>query len=175
MNCQDFRAAFAPATDDTAILEHVRSCDPCLDFAAHSDPDVMFRAIGGSDMIPPGGVDAFVDDVMRAVHLRKAEDDLSPRRAPISWTMSWTRKLAVAATIAIGITGGAIVYEHEQTTTPAAPLSTQHSALSTRVLATKPIVETYSSSKATIVEMPAESANDARVVMILDENLPADL
>jgi len=40
---------------------------------------------------------------------------------------------------------------------------------------TKPIVETYSSSKATIVEMPAESANDARVVMILDENLPADL
>ena len=65
MNCQDFRAAFAPATGDAAILEHVRSCDPCLDFAAHSDPDIMFRAIGGSDMIPPGGVDAFVGDVMR--------------------------------------------------------------------------------------------------------------
>jgi hypothetical protein len=172
MNCQDFRAAFAPATDDAATLEHVRSCDPCLDFAAHSDPDIMFRAIGGSDMIPPGGVDAFVDDVMRAVHLRKAEDDLGPRQAPISWT----RKLAVAATIAIGITGATIVYEHEQVVKPtAAPLSTQHSALSTRVLVTKPIVETYSSSKATIVEMPAESANDARVVMILDENLPADL
>ena len=172
MNCQDFRAAFAPATGDAAILEHVRSCDPCLDFAAHSDPDIMFRAIGGSDMIPPGGVDAFVGDVMRAVHLRKAEDDLSPRRAAISWT----RRLAVAATIAIGITGGAIVYEHEQTTEPAAqPLITHHSSLVTRNLATKPIVETYSSSKATIVEMPAESANDARVVMILDENLPADL
>ena len=171
MNCQDFRAAFAPATDDAAILEHVRSCDSCLDFAAHTDPDIMFRAIGGSDMIPPGGVDAFVGDVMSAVHLRKAEDDLSPSRAAISWT----RKLAVAATIAIGITGATVVYEHEQTGTPAVPLSTQHSALSTRVFATKPIVETYSSSKATIVEMPAESANDARVVMILDENLPADL
>jgi hypothetical protein len=171
MNCQDFRAAFAPATDDAAILEHVRSCDPCLDFAAHSDPDIMFRAIGGSDMIPPGGVDAFVADVMHAVHLRKAEDDLSPRRA----AKNWTRKLAVAATIAIGITGAAIVYEHEQTVTPAIPLITHHSALNTRNLVTKPIVETYSSSKATIVEMPAESASDARVVMILDENLPADL
>src|SRR5258708_35729805 len=68
MNCIEFRSAFAPATDDAAILEHVRSCDPCLDFAAHADPDIMFRAIGGAEMIPPGGVDAFVGDVMRAVH-----------------------------------------------------------------------------------------------------------
>jgi len=37
------------------------------------------------------------------------------------------------------------------------------------------VVATYSSSKATIVEMPAESGNSPQVVMILDENLPADL
>jgi hypothetical protein len=171
MNCSEFRSAFAPATDDAAILEHVRSCDPCLDFAAHADPDIIFRAIGGAEMIPPGGVDAFVDDVMHAVHLRKAEDELAPRRAPLGWT----RKLAVAATFAAGITGATLVWQHEQVSPVQATLSTQHSALSTRNLVTKPVVETYSSNKATIVEMPAESGNSPQVVMILDENLPADL
>jgi len=170
MNCSEFRSAFAPATDDAAILEHVRSCDPCLDFAAHADPDILFRAIGGADMIPPGGVDAFVNDVMHAVHLRKAEDELAPRRAPLGWT----RKLAVAATFAAGITGATLVWQHDRG--PAqAPLNTQHATLSTRNFATKPVVETYSSNKATIVEMPAESGNSPQVVMILDENLPADL
>jgi len=170
MNCLEFRSAFAPETDDAAILEHVRACDPCLDFAAHADPDIMFRAIGGGEMIPPGGVDAFVDDVMRAVHLRQAEDDLTPHRAPLGWT----RKLAVAATLVAGITGGALMYERGQVA-PASHLSPQSSVLSPRALATKPVVATYSSSKATIVEMPAESGNSPQVVMILDENLPADL
>lgn len=170
MNCLEFRSAFAPETDDAAILEHVRACDPCLDFAAHVDPDIMFRAIGGGEMIPPGGVDAFVDDVMRAVHLRQAEDDLTPHRAPLGWT----RKLAVAATLIAGITGGALMYERGQVA-PANHLSPQSAVLSPRVLQTKPVVATYSSSKATIVEMPAESGNSPQVVMILDENLPADL
>src|SRR5437762_846987 len=48
MNCNEFRSAFAPASSDAAVLEHVRSCDPCLDFAAHVDPDIMFRALGGA-------------------------------------------------------------------------------------------------------------------------------
>ena len=171
MNCVDFRSAFTPATEDAAILAHVRTCDPCLDFAAHVDPDIMFRAIGGAEMIPPGGVDLFVDDVMRAVHLRKAEDDLAPRRA----TISWTRRLAIAATLVSGVIGGTLVYHHEQAPTPVKTFIAQHSSLSSVPRATKPVVETYSSPKATIVEMPAESANDAQVVMILDENLPADL
>ena len=171
MNCNEFRSAFAPASDDAAILEHIRSCDACLDFAAHADPDIMFRAIGGLEMIPPGGVDAFVNDVLSAVHLRKTEDELAPRRAPLSWT----RKLAVAATLIAGITGATLVYQSETVTIPAKPLSPQHSALSTRSFATKPVVATYSSPKATIVEMPAEGGNEPHVVMILDENLPADL
>jgi hypothetical protein len=171
MNCHEFRSAFAPASDDAAILEHVRSCDPCLDFAAHAHPDIMFRAIGGAEMIPPGGVDAFVGDVMRAVHLRQTEDELVPHRAPLSWT----RRLAVAATLIAGITGATLVYEREQTVTPAQHLSPQSAVLSPRIFATKPVVETYSSPRATIVEVPAESANDAQVVMILDDNLPADL
>ena len=172
MNCTEFRSAFAPAAADAAILEHVRSCDPCLDYAAHVDPDIMFRAIGGVEMIPPGGVDAFVADVMSAVHVRQTEDELTPRRAPLSWT----RRLAVAATLIAGITGGTLVYRHEQgVVISSAPLIAHRSPLSTSI-ATKPVVATYSSPNATIVEMPAEGGkNEPHVVMILDENLPADL
>jgi hypothetical protein len=169
MTCSEFRSAFTPATDDAAILAHVRTCDPCLDFAAHADPDIMFRAIGGEEMVPPGGVELFVEDVMRSVHLRQTEDHLAPRRN----TLSWTRKLAVAATLVAGITGGTLVVRHESML-PAAPLSVQRASLTSHNFTTKPVIETYSSAKATIVEMPAESAN-VKVVMILDENLPADL
>ena len=42
-------------------------------------------------------------------------------------------------------------------------------------LATKPIIETYDSENATIVEVPSEEADDVKIVMIFDENLPADL
>ena len=172
MNCLEFRAAFAPSTEDPRVLEHVRVCDPCLDFAAHNDPDIMFRAIGGAEMIPPGGIDAFVGDVMHAVQLRKAEDELAPRRHDLSWT----RRLAVAATLIAGITGGTLVYEREhQATTVTPTLIAQHSSLRSRNLVTKPIVATYSSKNATIVEVPAESGNEPQVVMIVDENLPADL
>ena len=173
MNCVEFRSSFAPATEDAAILDHVRSCDACLDYAAHVDADIMFRAIGGGEIIPPGGIDAFVGDVMAAVHVRKTEDELAPRRTPLSWT----RRLAVAATLVAGITGGTLVMQHEQRSVVpvAASLSPQSSVLSPRNLVTKPIVATYSSKNATIVEVPAESGNEPQVVMIVDENLPADL
>jgi hypothetical protein len=42
-------------------------------------------------------------------------------------------------------------------------------------LTTKPIVETYDSQNATIVEVPNENASNVQVVMIFDEKLPADL
>lgn len=168
MNCLEFRAAFAPSTEDPRVLEHVRTCDPCLDFAAHNDPDILFRAIGGAEMIPPGGIDAFVDDVMHAVQLRKTEDELAPHREHFSWT----RRLAVAATLIAGITGGALFYERDRGVTPIAPV--MHQAL-TSPKVTKPVVDAYSSKNATIVEVPAESASEPRVVMIVDENLPADL
>jgi len=40
---------------------------------------------------------------------------------------------------------------------------------------TKPVVETYESKNATIVEVPSEAKDDVQVVMIFDESLPADL
>ena len=171
-SCLEFRSLFHAGTNDPALLEHLRSCDPCLDYAAHLDPDVMFRAIGGEDLVPPGGVDAFVEDVMRAVHVRSKEDVVESHHV-----ISWPRRLAVAATIAASVVGATLVYEHERQPIPAV---TQVAAVTRPVaaavrLTTKPVVETYSSSNATIVEVPSDNAGDAKIVMVIDDKLPADL
>ncbi len=174
MSCTEFRAAFHAGTDDPGLLQHLRTCDDCLDFAAHVDPDVMFRAIGGDEMVPPGGVDAFVADVMHAVHLRGAEGIAAHRE------ISWPRKLAIAAALAVGVTGAGIVYqvEHSHMTKPSQMAHVAQRPIQPSVqipLTTKPVVQTYSSPNATIVEVPKDGANDPQVVLIVDENLPADL
>lgn len=173
ISCESFRTRFSADTDDALVLEHLRACDRCLDFAVQTDPDVMFRAIGGGEMVPPGGVDAFVTGVMQQVRVRAAESTVTARRP-----VSWTRRLAVAATLAAGITGAML---YNQATKPA-PGVTQPVAVATakpavlKTFATKPVVETYESESATIVEMPNEgAAGDVKIVMIFDENLPADL
>lgn len=171
-SCLEFRSLFHAGTNDPALLGHLRSCDPCLDYAARLDPDVMFRAIGGDDLVPPGGVDAFVEDVMRAVHVRSKEDVVDSHH-----DLSWPRRLAVAATIAASVIGGTLVYEHERQPLPATHVAAvvSHSAVVPVKLTTKPVVETYSSSNATIVEVPSESAGDTKIVMVIDDKLPADL
>ncbi len=174
MSCAEFRAAFHAGTDDPRLLQHVRSCDACLDFAAHVDPDVMFRAIGGEEMVPPGGVDAFVADVMHSVRLRNTEGVV------VHHDFSWVRRLAVAATIVVGITGAGIVFQIERGR-PAPPsqiarVAPRPGATAVQIpLTTKPVVQSYSSANATIVEVPTEGANGTQVVLIVDENLPADL
>lgn len=171
-SCLEFRSLFHAGTNDPALLEHLRSCDPCLDYAAHLDPDVMFRAIGGEDLVPPGGVDAFVEDVMRAVHVRSKEDVVESHHH-----LSWPRRLAVAATIAASVVGATLVYEHERQPIPMTQVAAvaSHRAIVPVKLATKPVVETYSSTNATIVEVPTESAGDTKIVMVIDDKLPADL
>lgn len=173
-SCLEFRSLFHAGTNDPALLEHLRSCDPCLDYAAHLDPDVMFRAIGGDDLVPPGGVDAFVEDVMRAVHVRSKEDVVESHHV-----LSWPRRLAVAATIAASVAGATLVYQHERQPVPlrgteiAAVMP--HHTVAPAKLETKPVVETYSSRNATIVEVPSEGAGDTKIVMVIDDKLPADL
>lgn len=171
-SCLEFRSLFHAGTNDPALLEHLRSCDPCLDYAAHLDPDVMFRAIGGEDLVPPGGVDAFVEDVMRAVHVRSKEDVVEAHHV-----LSWPRRLAVAATIAASVVGATLVYEHERQPIPTTHMAAvaPSRAIVPVKLETKPVVETYSSSNATIVEVPTESAGDTKIVMVIDDKLPADL
>lgn len=169
MTCESFRTRFHSGTEDAALLAHLRTCDRCLDFAATADPDVMFRALGGDDLVPPGGVDAFVDDVMRQVRVRDAENTVHAPHA-----VSWTRRLAVAATVAAAVTGATFVYRFD------APAVVTPSVRATPVVAkvalvSKPIVENYQSDTATILEVPTESNDDVKIVMIFDENLPADL
>lgn len=172
ISCTTFRNTFAPATDDAALLEHIRSCDACLDHAASIDPDILFRAIGGAEMIPPGGVEAFAADVMREVRLRETEQSLAARRP-----LAWPQRLAIAATLAAGVIGGALFYGHGHAAAPlpagpAIPVAALHAPAA---LTTKPVVETYDSATATIVEVPTEGASDVKVVMVFDEQLPADL
>ena len=174
ISCDSFRTRFHAATDDPALLEHIRSCDRCLDVAANVDPDVMFRALGGAEMVPPGGVDAFVDDVMRQVRVRGAETVVETPHA-----LSWTRRLAVAATIAVTVTGATMVYRSQGV--PATPQRIAAAPVQSKILTTKPpstkaVIETYDSQNATIVELPTEEAgDDVKIVMIFDESLPADL
>lgn len=170
MTCEVFRRSFAPETNDADALAHLRGCDACLDFAANADPDVMFRALGVGEMIPPGGIDAFVDDVMQQVRVREAESVATPRRI-----VSWPRRLAVAATIAAGVTGALLVHRLDTNPAPARQVATTIAMHRPVNLTTKPIVETYESENATILEVPTESGDDVKMVMIFDENLPADL
>ena len=175
ISCDAFRARFHASTGDPAILDHIRTCDRCLDLAAAVDPDIMFRALGGGDMIPPGGVDAFVDDVMRQVRVRGAETAIEARPH-----RSVTRRLAIAATIAATVTGATLVYRYENAPAVApsgiATAKLAPKPLTTKALITKATVETYESENATIVEVPSQEAgDDVKIVMIFDENLPADL
>jgi hypothetical protein len=173
MTCRSFREKLQPGTSEPELLEHLRHCDACLDFAMSVDPDLFFRSIGGEELVPPGGVDAFAGDVMSQVRLRQAETSLAPHRTVSVW-----QRLAIAATVAAGVSGATLAYrfEHRPVTHPAgamavaARLPAAHFAPTT----TKSFVETYSSHDATIVEMPNDGS-DTKVVMIFDDKLPADL
>lgn len=166
MSCDSFRRRFHANTDDAALLSHLRECDRCLDFAAHADPDVMFRALGGSEMIPSGGIDAFVSDVMQQVRVREAETTVAAAHV-----VAWPRRLAMAAAVAAAVFGTTLVYRTD-VQVDLSPV--QRAAIHTRTLTTKPVVASYESENATIVEVPSE-ADDVQIVMIFDENLPADL
>ncbi|HVE70001.1 MAG TPA: hypothetical protein VNI54_01435 [Thermoanaerobaculia bacterium] len=175
MTCDSFRTRFHVGTDDAALLAHLRTCDRCLDFAAHSDPDVMFRALGGEDMIPPGGVDAFVSGVMQQVRVRDAEQVASHRE------VTWPRRMAMAAAIGAAVFGTTMVYRIEP---PAVEDGRSRPSVSARqaglpvvhkALTTKPVVAAYDSEKATIVELPTDGPDEVKIVMVFDESLPADL
>jgi hypothetical protein len=165
ISCQSFRTNLQSRSPE--VLEHLRKCDSCLDHAIAVDPDNFFRAIGGEELEPPGGIDAFASDVMAQVRLRQAEGSVA-RRFLIA-----PRRLAAAAAIVVAIGVAALVYDKTQHA--AAPQVPAAAAVRPRPLTTKPVIETYQSQKATIVEVPPDGKNDPQVVMIFDESLPADL
>lgn len=165
ISCQTFRSRLQPGSNDPEVLEHLRGCDACLDHAMAVDPDNFFRAIGGGEMEPDGGVEAFASGVMAQIRLRQTEGSVA-RRLLIA-----PRRLAAAAAIIVAAGLSVLVYDNAQKTAPL----TVSAAVRPVALATKPVVETYDSKDATIVEVPIEGKNDPQVVMIFDESLPADL
>lgn len=173
ISCQTYRSTLSAGTQDAALLEHMRRCDACLDFSVEADPDNFFRCIGGNNLVPPGGVDAFVGDVMREVHIRGKETSMAAHRP-----LTWRQRLAIAATLAVGITGATVVYRGGMAPQPALRASVSPRpergavAAPAKTLATKPVVDSYSRN-ATIVEVP--NNGNVNVVMIFDEKLPADL
>ena len=92
------------------MLEHLRSLRCLPRFRRSSvDPDVFFRSLGGEELVPPGGVDAFVGDVMSQVRVRDAEsrDRAAARRERVA--ALWP----IAATVAAGVTGATLAYRYE--------------------------------------------------------------
>lgn len=168
ISCDVFRSRFVPSTDDSALLQHLRTCDACLPFALESDPEALFRSIGTANLVPPGGVDAFVSDVMREVRLRGTETAMT---RPVSRT----RRLAMAATVLIGVVGGTALYRYEQAPVVRPSLTIARAAVQPRSMTALPAVEGYESLNATIVELPADGMDDVKLVMVFDESLPADL
>ena len=136
------------------------------------DPDLFFRSLGGDELVPPGGVDAFVGDVMSQVRVHDAEASLAPRHASARGSAGQSRRRSLPASPAP---------RSRIATNIARRRSRCIVVAQTRCLcrgrdrtATKSFVETYSSHDATIVEMPNDGS-DTKVVMIFDDKLPADL
>lgn len=173
MRCDEFRASLAPETEPgPEALAHLRSCEACLNHAITVDPDLMFRGVGG-EIDPPGGVDAFVAEVMQDVRFRGTEKlvDARQRFAP-------AQRWAIAAAATIAIVSGALFWPRaDRGVLPHVPVASIASAPAVMPfsVSTRPVVENYSSSTATIIEVPSEETSDLKVVMIFDESLPADL
>ena len=51
ISCQAFRSTVRPGSDDANVLQHLRSCDSCLEYAVQVDPDYFFRSL--SDELLP--------------------------------------------------------------------------------------------------------------------------
>ena|SRR5438132_4488141 len=166
ISCNRFRANLQSRSPET--LEHLRKCDACLDYAVRVDPDNFFRAIGGDELIPQGGIDAFASDVMAQIRIRQTEGSVAKR------FLVAPRRLAAAAAIVLAVGAGTTMYFRGAPAILPVPVAGRIAG-APHPLATKPVVETYDSKNATIVEVPREAKNDPQVVMIFDESLPADL
>ncbi|HEU5163255.1 MAG TPA: hypothetical protein VFV54_08945 [Thermoanaerobaculia bacterium] len=169
MKCDAFRNAVQMGTDDAAVRGHLRSCATCLEWAVSVDPDVMFRSIGIEEGEPPGGTDAFVADVLRQVEIRDAERRLGRRPVRFSSLFRWS----AAAALAVGVLGTMIM--QREGVAPAVVPGPAPAAVVAQAPIDRPVIESYDSAGATIVEVPAQNANEIQLVMIFDESLPADL
>ena len=169
MNCEAFRHAIEQGTDDAAVRGHLRACAPCLEWAVSVDPDVMFRSIGMEEAEPPGGTDAFVADVLRQIEIRDAERRIERRPVRFTPVFRWS----AAAALALGILGTLLVQRGG--VKAIVPAAAPAAVVAQETIVDRPVIEQYDSAGATIIEVPAQNANEIRLVMIFDESLPVDL
>jgi len=172
MTCSEFRRAFHPGARDAEALTHLRSCADCLEFAVALDPDCLFVSLGGEELVPPGGVDEFVARVMGEIRIRGTEQKVASIRG--GRTRYWW---SLAAAIAIATFSAVLVFRPAMTpeTVPSAALVASVAADRAIAQTIVPVVEHYEADDATIIEIPTQSDDDIRVVMIFDESLPVDL
>ncbi len=167
MNCSEFRDALTGGDQTSESLAHLRQCEACLTFASTVDPDLMFRGLGTEDLAPEGGVELFVSEVMQHVRTRDAERSLRSDRRTVSPLVRWS----VAAALMMSV-GSAVLIRKDPAHAPVIAASVVHAI---PVPSDIPVIENYENASATILEMPAENADDIKLVMIFDESLPVDL
>lgn len=164
MNCQGAIQAVREGAIGEEALSHLRSCPACLDLAVRVDPDILFRSLGGKELTPPGGVDRFVAEVMQQVDVRRKESQMSPARVssrPLQW--------AVAAALGLAVTTATLVHRPDAVLAPTAGVQ-----VASAPLVARPVIESYESDSATIVEVPSTETS-VQIVMVFDDSLPVDL
>jgi hypothetical protein len=172
--CERFLLARNDGTLSAEMLAHMRSCPACLTLAVEADPENLFRSLGG-EIEPPDGVDQFVDDVMQGVRVRERERIVfsGNRRFPAFY------RWAAAAVLAVTVGGVAFVSRtsNPSAVNPAPAIAAKAPGALLRVEPSHfvPVVESYDSSSATIIEVPSEQTAGLQVVMVFDESLPVDL
>jgi hypothetical protein len=170
MTCETYRHAFGEGSDSAETRAHFRSCEACLAWTLENDPDALFRSIGGAELVPAGGIDEFVGGVMREIRVRETERTLrGPRRIPAAY------RWAVAAMFALAVVGGSMVHLSSRAPERNAAAVAAVPQAAPLFSPSAPVVESYQAAGATIIEMPASSESEIRLVMIFDETLPMDL
>ncbi len=168
MNCSDFLSRLDGPVEDPTMLAHLRSCSECVDAAIRVDADNLFRALGGDELVPPGGEDLFVASVMQQVAVRQAERT-STREPRYSALYRWS----IAAVLAVVLVSGGLQYRVRQSQS-VTQLAAITPAAAPAALLERPLLEDYDSAGATIVEIPA-GTSDMKIVMVFDDSLPTDL
>lgn len=170
MRCEDFRTAILEQEISDEVLDHLRSCEACMNVAVDHDPDLMFRAIGG-EMEPPGGAEAFAAEVMQQIHVRETERRFGRTKGPGRF-----QRWAIAAAAAFTVVTGAMFWPRDtKVDAPVDIVQVSHHEVADAPSLVRPVVEKWDSSSAMIIEIPEEETSDLKVVMVFDESLPADI
>lgn len=170
MSCTTFERALAEGPLSSAALSHMRSCASCLESAVAFDPENLFRSLGGEGLIPSGGADTFVSEIMQQIHMRQTEKTLRPAPAGLSRPYRWS---AAAALVVMTLAAALSFAPWGSGPSPSGVVAKSERIAGPTLV--RPVVEEYEATGATIVELPMESSSDARVVMVFDESLPVDL